>query len=78
MTIQEFDTILLTGTVDCGTPKTFRVERLLCMVSLPPNKDGRFKVWPEEDDDPQIPPECDGKIYGNVADCKLEIIEAGK
>jgi len=78
MSIQEFDTIRLTGTVDSGTPETFQVEKLLCMVSLPPNKAGRFKAWPIDQDDPQLPPDCDGKLYGNVAECKLEIIEGGK
>ena len=74
MTINEFDMIRLTGTVDCGTPKTFNVERLLCMISLPPNKDGRFKAWPTDENDPQLPPDCGGKIYGTVADCILEPI----
>jgi hypothetical protein len=67
--LDEFDYVRVTGTVlseaDCHVVKLHGTVATLSM-------DGKIKIWPVNPDDPQLPPDCNGKLWFDRATVQIE------
>lgn len=58
--LEMFERVAVTGQV--LSEDGLRVENLQATVGTL-DSDGRIKFWPVDSDDPQLPPDCNGKLW---------------
>ena len=72
-TLNEFDTIKITGKTECGRS----VSELIAVVAIIRDED--IKVWPVDDDGPQVSGyDLGGKVWFRITDIEsIDLVEKG-
>lgn len=70
--MRENDLVSVTGWVISEKTPTY-VTNLRGVVATV--QSDQFKVWPENSDDPQLPKDCDGKLWFDRTKATCEVLE---
>lgn len=75
--IEEFDTIEITGRIvsESGKPRVEKLRGVVGTISPAGEEPAAIKVWPVDDNDPQLPKEHNGKLWFWIEEAEIVLID---